>query len=68
MAFAVKMPIGRALHAAIDRRRHADLSARADDDFNKVVIIVAFVGDQSFKLEAFNQPGGLRFVVPIAAR
>lgn len=68
MTFAVELPIGRTLDAAIERRRNANVSARPGGNFNKVVIVVAFVGNQSLELETFNQPDGLCFIVSLAAR
>ena len=68
MPFAVQVPIGFALHAPVDRRRDANPAAALPHKFNKVVVIVAFVGDQSVASETVNQSERLRFVVPFAAR
>lgn len=62
------MPIRCTLHAPINRRRHTDMLATVRGTFDKVIIVVTFIGNQRVERKAFEQCDGLRFVMALAAR
>ncbi len=62
------MPIRLTLHTPINRRRYTDMLAIVRGTFDKVIIVVAFIGYQRLERKAFEQRNRLRFVVAFAAR
>ena len=54
------MPIREAMHAAVDRRRDANAPVLFSDNLDKVVVIVALVGNQ-FSTQSLRQERQLAF-------